>query len=63
MLDDGWKRRQTLGSVSVFRGNADFVFYQRDMMNPAVRRLRLVVKRTGQAFEFVWQFRDNVAAD
>jgi len=63
VLDDGWKRRQTLGSVSVFRGNADFVFYQRDMMNPAVRRLRLVVKRTGQAFEFVWQFRDNVAAD
>ena len=23
--------RQTLGSLSVFRGNADFVFYQRDI--------------------------------
>jgi hypothetical protein len=63
VLDDGWKRRQTLGSLSVFRGNADFVFYQRDMMNPAVRRLRLVVKRTGEAFDFVWKFRDNVATD
>lgn len=63
MLDDGWKRRQTLGSLSVFRGNADFVFYQRDIMHPALRRLRLVVKRTGEAFEFVWKFRDTVAAE
>ena len=32
--DDGWKRRQTLGSLSVFRGKADFVFYQRDLFHP-----------------------------
>lgn len=61
--DDGWKHRQTFGTLSVFRGNADFVFYQRDMMHADVRKLRLVVKRTGEAFEFVWKFRDTVATE
>lgn len=61
--EDGWLHRQTLGSLSVFRGKADFVFYQRDMMDPDVRRLRLVVKRVGEAFEFVWKFRDTVASE
>lgn len=59
--DDGWKRRQTLGSLSVFRGRADFVFYERDLFSPNVRSLKLVVRRSGEAFEFVWRFRDNVA--
>jgi hypothetical protein len=63
VLDDGWKHRQTLGTITVFRGNADFVFYQRDMMHADVRRLRLVVKRPSEAFVFVWKFRDTVAAD
>ena len=63
VLDDGWKHRQTFGTLSVFRGNADFVFYQRDMMHPDVRKLRLVVKRLGEAFEFVWKFRDAVASE
>lgn len=63
VLNDGWKHRQTLGTLSVFRGNADFVFYQRDMMHADVHKLRLVVKRTGEAFEFVWKFHDTVAAD
>lgn len=63
VLDDGWKHRQTFGTLTVFRGNADFVFYQRNMMSADVRKLRLVVKRTGEAFEFVWKFRDTVAAD
>lgn len=61
--DDGWKRRQSLGSLSVFRGNADFVFYQRDLFNANVRKLRLVVKRPGEAFEFTWNFRDTIAGD
>jgi hypothetical protein len=59
--DDGWKRRQTLGNLSVFRGRADFVFYDRDLFNVNVRSLKLVVKRPGEAFEFVWRFQDNVA--
>jgi len=60
--DDGWRRRQTLGSLSVYRGNADFVFYQRDLFSVNVRQLKLVVKRSGEAFEFVWHFQDSVAA-
>lgn len=63
VLDDSYKHRQTLGVLSVFRGNADFVFYQRDIMNPEVRRLRLVVRRTGEAFEFQWRFHDTVARE
>ena len=61
--DDGWRRRQTLGSLSVFRGKADFVFYQRDLFTPNVRSLKLVVKRSGEAFEFTWRFQDNVASE
>ena len=33
--NDGWRNRQPLGSLSVFRGNADFVFYQRDLFTRA----------------------------
>ncbi len=61
--DDGWKRRQSLGSLSVFRGKADFVFYQRDLFRADVRKLRLVVSRPGEAFEFVWRFQDYVASE
>lgn len=61
--DDGWKSRQTLGSLSVYRGNADFVFYQRDMFSSRVRWLKLTVRRSGEAFEFLWRFEDTVAAD
>jgi hypothetical protein len=60
--DDGWKSRQTLGSLSVYRGRADFVFYQRDLFNQNVRSLKLVVRRPGEAFEFTWRFQDNLAA-
>jgi hypothetical protein len=61
--DDGWRRRQTLGSLSVFRGNADFVFYQRDLFTTNVKWMKLTVKRSGQAFEFLWRFEDNVATE
>ncbi len=61
--DDGWKRRQTLGSLSVFRGKADFVFYQRDLFHPHVRQLKLVVRRPGEAFHFTWNFQDIVASE
>ncbi|HEX8111720.1 MAG TPA: hypothetical protein VF516_28510 [Kofleriaceae bacterium] len=61
VADDGWKRRQTLGTLSVFRGNADFVFYQRDLMRAEIRKFRLVVKRPSEAFVFTWRFNDTVA--
>jgi hypothetical protein len=60
--EDGWKSRQTLGTLSVYRGRADFVFYQRDLFTQNVRSLKLVVKRPGEAFEFTWRFQDNVAS-
>ncbi len=60
--DDGWKRRQTLGSLSVFRGRADFVFYQRDLFSADVRSLKLTVKRPGEAFQFTWRFQDEIVA-
>ena len=63
LANDGWKHRQTLGTLSVFRGTADFVFYQRNIMHADLRKLRLVVKRTGEAFEFSWKFHDTVAQD
>lgn len=63
MQDDGWRNRQTLGSLSVFRGKADFVFYQRDLFHPGVRKLRLTVKRSGGAFQFTWNFADTIASE
>jgi hypothetical protein len=61
--DDGWRNRQTLGSLSVFRGKADFVFYQRNLFHENVRSLRLIVRRPGEAFQFTWNFRDAVASE
>jgi hypothetical protein len=63
VADDGWKRRQSLGTLSVFRGNADFVFYHPDLMKPDIRKFRLVVKRPSESFVFTWRFGDTVAAD
>ncbi|MCX5746761.1 MAG: hypothetical protein NT062_30165 [Proteobacteria bacterium] len=60
--EDGWKNRQSMGNISVFRGNADFVFYDRDLMTPNLRWLKLTVSRTGQAFEYTWRFQDTVAS-
>jgi hypothetical protein len=60
--EDGWKNRQTLGSLSVFRGKGDFVLYQRDLFTPNVRWLKLVVSRPGEAFEFRWRFADVYAS-
>jgi len=56
--DDGWKRRQPLGSLAVFRGRGDFVFYKRDILGPKIKWLRLVVTRPGESFEFTWDFAD-----
>ena len=48
-------------TLGIGRG-ADFVFYQRDLFTVNVRSLRLVVKRSGEAFEFNWHFEDHIAA-
>ena len=61
--NDGYKHRQTLGSVSVFRGNGDFVFYQRDLFTAQIRWMKLTIHRSSQTFEFVWKFQDDVATE
>lgn len=57
--EDGWRNRQTLGTLSVHRGKADFVFYQRDLFHAQVKWLKLVVSRRGESFEFRWNFSDH----
>jgi len=59
---DGHKRRVPLGSLSVFRGRADFVFYERDIFTPDVKWMKLVAKKSGTVFEFRWDFDDEAVA-
>lgn len=65
--NDGWKNRQSLGSLSVYRGRADFSFYargsesrpgDRSLLHAGTRWLRLTIRRDGTAFVFTWRFDD-----
>jgi signal peptidase I len=58
MADDGYKNRQPLGSLSMFRGRGDYVFYARDIFTPDIRWITLIVERRGMAFTFTWKFAD-----
>jgi hypothetical protein len=58
MADDGYKNRQPLGSMSMFRGRGDYVFYGRDIFTPDIRWMTLIVERRGMAFTFTWKFAD-----
>ena len=57
--NDGYKRRQPLGSLSVFRGQGDLVFFHRDIFNPKIKSLTLHLGRQGTNFEFKWRFADE----
>lgn len=59
--NDGYKRRQPLASMSLFRGRGDFVFHHQNIMRPSVKSLTLHIERSGTAFEFTWRFADDVA--
>jgi hypothetical protein len=59
--NDGWKRRQPLGSLSLFRGKGDFGFYHRDIFRADVKALKLHSVRDGSVFEFNWRFADESA--
>ncbi len=56
--NDGHRRRQPLGSLSLFRGRGDYVFYARDIFTPELEWISLVVERRGMAFVFTWKFTD-----
>ena len=57
--DDGHRNRQPLGSLSVFRGRGDFVFYERDIFGPEVRSMTLELSRSGVTFKYKWNFADD----
>lgn len=59
IANDGWRRRVPLGSLSVFRGTGDLVFYHRDIFTPDVKSLTLILARQGQSFSFTWKFSDD----
>lgn len=61
--NDGWKRRESLGSQSVWRGNADFVFYQRDLFDKDIQWLKLTIHHGTESFEYTWKFQDDVASE
>ncbi|MCP4446981.1 MAG: hypothetical protein GY811_16770 [Myxococcales bacterium] len=53
--NDGYKDRQPLGNLSVFRGRGDFVFYRRDIFGPEVRSMSLSLTRSGITFKYTWK--------
>jgi len=59
--NDGYKRRNPLGSMSLFRGQADLAFYSRDIFTPDVKSLTLKLKRGTTNFKFTWRFEDGLA--
>jgi len=56
--NDGWKRRNPLASMSLFRGIADIAFYSRDIFTPDVRSLTLTLDRGSMRYQFTWWFDD-----
>jgi len=57
--NDGYKQRQFLGSLSLFRGRGDYVFYARDIFTPDVRSLTLILKRRSMTFMYTWNFSED----
>jgi hypothetical protein len=47
-----------LYSVTVYRGDGDYVFYRRDLLRKNMRWLRLVMTRPGYEYSYVWEFFD-----
>lgn len=43
-------------SRSVYVGNADYVFYERDLITPDTRGLTLVLTRDDEVYRFEWEF-------
>jgi hypothetical protein len=63
MYERGWPgavNRYPLYSVTVFRGDGDYVFYRRDLLRKDMRWLMLVMMRPGYEYRYVWSFADPV---
>ncbi|HET6611263.1 MAG TPA: hypothetical protein VFG83_04710 [Kofleriaceae bacterium] len=57
--NDGYLRRHALGSLSVFRGTGDFVFFRRNLFSSDIDAMSLVLERSGFVYRFTWKFQDN----
>lgn len=57
--NDGWKRRNPLASMSLFRGLADISFYSRNIFTPDIKTLTLRLDRGSMTYQFTWQFDDD----
>jgi len=61
VYDHGWAysvNTRPLYSITVFRGDGDYVFYRRDLLRKNVRWLMLVMQRPGSEYRYVWSFFD-----
>ncbi len=58
--NDGWKRRNPLASMSLFRGLADFAFYSRNIFTPDIKSLTLRLSRGSMRYQFTWRFDDSL---
>jgi hypothetical protein len=59
---NGWKEHLLWGSLMIYRGNADIVFKQPDLLTKNVRWLKLTMNHGTQRFEYVWKFDNSVAS-
>ncbi len=56
VANDGHENRQSLGSLVLYRGRADLVFYGADIMSRDIKSLTLKLSRATTKFEFTWRF-------
>jgi hypothetical protein len=61
---DVGSRKERLGfaTLQVYRGNADLVFEQPNLMTPSIRWLKLTLKHGTESFQYQWKFDTNVAS-
>jgi hypothetical protein len=51
-------RQTPLDKVDMFKGQGDVVFYARDLLDPSIKRLTLIMERDGVEFRFTWHLYD-----
>lgn len=57
--NDGFKNRVTLRTLDRFRGEGDYTFYARSLIDRNTRGLSLVMKRGDLVYRYRWEFGDG----
>lgn len=47
-------RQTPLDRVDLFKGSGDLVFYAKDLLDPSIKRLTLVMEKGGMEYRFTW---------